>query len=186
MCGGARSGTLVFGGVQHSVAELTCINGATPVARDDAGMPAHSYPYLQLLHLMGAVAFGGTVFFEVMILEGVRRHVPARVMTLVEGGIGARARQVIPWVLLLLYGSGLAMARHHRAALADPLASSFGLLLATKITLALSVFGHFLLAMLLRKRGRLVSNVFRNIHLSVFGHVVGIVVLAKAMFFLQW
>ena len=67
-----------------------------------------------------------------------------------------------------------------------PLASSFGVLLAIKIILALSVFGHFLLAMVLRRHGRLVSNVFRNIHLSVFGHVVGIVVLAKAMFFLQW
>ena len=149
-------------------------------------MPSHSYPYLQLLHLMAAVAFGGTVFFEVLILEGVRRHVPARVMTLVEGGIGTRARRVIPWVLMLLYGSGLAMAWQHRATLADPLASSFGLLLSIKITLALSVFAHFLTAMALRRRGRLVSNLFRNIHLSVFWHVVGIVVLAKAMFFLQW
>ena len=149
-------------------------------------MPAQSYPYLQLLHLMVAVAFGGTVFFEVLILEGVRRHVPARVMTLVEGGIGTRARRVIPWVLMLLYGSGLAMAWQHRATLADPLASSFGLLLSIKITLALSVFAHFLTAMTLRRRGRLVSNLFRNIHLSVFWHVVGIVVLAKAMFFLQW
>ena len=67
-----------------------------------------------------------------------------------------------------------------------PLQGSFGLLLTLKITLALSVFGHFLLAMALRRRGRLVSNVFRNIHLSVFAHVVGIVLLAKAMFYLQW
>ena len=149
-------------------------------------MPTIAYPYLLLLHLSGAIAFGGTVFFEVLILEGVRRRVPARVITLVEGGIGVRARQVIPWVLLALYGSGLGMAWQHRAVLADPFASSFGLLLTIKITLALSVFGHFLTAMALRRRGRLVSNVFRNIHLSVFGHVALIVVLAKAMFFLQW
>lgn len=149
-------------------------------------MPIQSYPYLQLLHLLGAIAFGGTVFFEVLILEGVRRHVPARVMVLVEGGVGQRARQVIPWVLLLLYGSGLAMAWQHRAALAHPLASSFGLLLSIKIVLALSVFGHFLLAMSLRRRGRLVSNAFRHIHLSVFCHVVVIVVLAKAMYFVHW
>src|SRR5690606_40237142 len=83
---------------------------------------------------------------------------PARVMTLVEGGIGVRARQVIPWVLLALYGSGAGLAWHHRAALAHPLQGSFGLLLTLKITLALSVFGHFLLAMALRRRGRLVSN----------------------------
>lgn len=149
-------------------------------------MPTHAYPWLQLLHLFGAVAFAGTVFFEVVILEGVRRHVPRRAMVLVEGGVGQRARQVIPWVLLLLYGSGLGMAWQHRGVLAQPLASSFGLLLTLKITLALSVFGHFLAVMLLRRHGRLGATLSRNIHLSVFGHVVVIVALAKAMYFLHW
>lgn len=149
-------------------------------------MPTHAYPWLQLLHLFGAIAFAGTVFFEVVIMEGVRRHVPRRAMVLVEGGVGQRARRVIPWVLLLLYGSGLGMAWHHRGVLAEPLASSFALLLTLKIALALSVFGHFLAVMLLRRRGRLRMRLSRNIHLSVFGHVVGIVVLAKAMFFLHW
>lgn len=149
-------------------------------------MDIHAYPILLVLHLLGAIAFGGTVFFEVLILEGVRRHVPARVMTLVEGGIGKRARQVIPWVLLVLYGSGLSMAWQHRAALAHPLASSFGLLLTIKITLALSVFGHFLFAMAMRRRGRLSGPLFRGIHLSVFVHVVAIVLLAKAMFLVHW
>lgn len=165
---------------------LTCIKGATPGVRDDAAMPTQSYLYLLVIHLLGAIAFGGTVFFEVMILQGVRRHVPERVMTLVEGGIGKRARQVIPWVLLALYASGLSMAWQHRALLADPLASGFGLLLAIKITVALSVFGHFLAAMALRRRGRLVSGVFRGLHLSVFCHVVVIVLLAKAMFHVNW
>jgi hypothetical protein len=36
-------------------------------------MDIHTYP---ILHLLGAIAFGGTVFFEVLILEGVRRQVP--------------------------------------------------------------------------------------------------------------
>ena len=149
-------------------------------------MDIHAYPFLLVLHLLCAIAFGGTVFFEVLILEGVRRHVPARVMTLVEGGVGKRARQVIPWVLLVLYGSGLSMAWQHRTALAHPLSSSFGLLLTIKITLALSVFGHFLFAMAMHRRGRLASHLLRRIHLSVFFHVLAIVVLAKAMFFLHW
>lgn len=149
-------------------------------------MPAQSYPWLQLLHLLAAIAFGGMVFFEVLILEGVRRHLPMRVMTLVEGGIGRRARQVIPWVLLVLYVSGLSMAWQHRAALAHPLASSFGLLLTIKITLAIGVFAHFLFAMAMRRRGRLTGQPFRRIHLSVFVHVLAIVMLAKAMFFLRW
>jgi hypothetical protein len=107
-------------------------------------------------------------------------------MRLVEGGTGKRARQVIPWVLLVLYGSGLSMAWQHRAALAHPLSSSFGLLLAVKVTLALSVFGHFLFAMAMRRRGGLAGSLFRRIHLSVFIHVLAIVVLAKTMFFLHW
>ena|GEM_PF-26232 len=167
-------------------ANLTLVRVASTRARDDGAMPTSAYPYLLLAHLFGAIAFAGTVFFEVVILEGVRRHVPERVMTLVEGGIGKRARQVIPWVLLLLYGSGLGMAWHHRAALAEPFAGSFNLLLTLKITLALSVFGHFLLAMALRRRQRPVADAYRRIHYSVFAHVMLIVLLAKAMFYLHW
>ncbi len=142
------------------------------------------YPLLLLAHLFAALVFVGTVFFEVLILESVRKHVPKNVMHQVEVGIGRRARQLIPWVLLMLYGSGIGMAWRYRAALAQPFSSTFGLLLTIKITLALSVFGHFLTAMWLRSRGRLVSTVSRRLHLSLFCHMVGIVLLAKCMFYL--
>ena len=72
----------------------------------------------------------------------------------------------------------------YRALLADALAGGFGLLLALKIVLALSVAGHFIVAMSLRRRGRLVSSVSRRLHLSLFWHMVGIVLLAKLMFHL--
>ncbi|MBB3343510.1 hypothetical protein [Luteimonas sp. RC10] len=144
------------------------------------------YALLHVLHLFAAFVFVGTVFFEVLILEGVRRHVPRNVMHQIEVAIGARARRLMPWVLLVLYGSGLGMAWRYRALLADPLASSFGTLLTLKIVLALSVFGHFLFAMRLRGRGRLVSSTFKRLHLSVFAHMVGIVLLAKLMFHLGW
>jgi hypothetical protein len=78
------------------------------------------------------------------------------------------------------------MAWQHRAALAQPLASSFGLLLTLKIALALSVFGHFATAMVWRRRGVLGGRRSRRLHLSVFCHVLAIVLLAKAMFYLQW
>ena len=149
-------------------------------------MPMHGYPWLVVLHLLGAVAFAGTVFFEVVILEGVRRHLPARAAALVEDGIGSRARRVVPWVLLVLYGSGLSMALHHRGVLAHPLASSFGLLLAIKVTLAASVVGHAVYALVLRRNDRLAGRASRILHLSVFAHVLAIVVLAKAMFFVHW
>ena len=149
-------------------------------------MPTHGYPWLVVLHLLGAVAFAGTVFFEVVILEGVRRHLPARAAALVEDGIGSRARRVVPWVLLVLYGSGLSMALHHRGVLAHPLASSFGLLLAIKVTLAASVLGHAVYALVLRRNDRLAGRASRILHLSVFAHVLAIVVLAKARFFVHW
>lgn len=145
-----------------------------------------TYAILLILHLFGALVFVGAVFFEVLILESVRRHVPDRTMRAIEAGIGRRARQIMPWVLAVLYGSGIAMAWHYRLLLAQPFGSPFAFMLTLKIALALSVFGHFLVAMRLRGAGRLVSATFRRIHVSVFCHMVGIVLLAKLMFHLRW
>ena len=51
-----------------------------------------------------------------------------------------------------------------------------------KIVLAVSVFGHFAIAMTWRRRGTLNGRRSRCLHYSVFCHVLAIVVLAKAMF----
>lgn len=142
-----------------------------------------SYGLLLTLHLLAAIAFAGTVFFEVVMLAGVRRRLPPETLRALERAIGDRATAVMPWVLLTLYGAGIGLAMQHRAVLAQPLASSFGLLLTLKIVLALSVFAHFATAMVWRRRGRLNGRRSRRLHLSVFAHVLGIVVLAKAMFF---
>lgn len=109
-----------------------------------------SYPVLLVLHLLAALVFVATVFFEVLILEHARKHVSHDSMREVERAAGDRARALMPWVL---YGAGIGMAWQHRAALAQPCASSFGLLLSLKILLALSVFGHFPTAMAWRRRG---------------------------------
>lgn len=145
-----------------------------------------SYGLLLTLHLLAAIAFAGTVFFEVVLLAGARRHLPAATARATEQALGNRAVAVMPWVLLVLYGAGLGLAWHHRAALAQPLASSFGLLLSLKITLALSVFAHFVAAMWWRRRGVLNGRRSHRLHLSVFCHVLAIVLLAKAMFYLRW
>lgn len=145
-----------------------------------------SYGLLLILHLLAAIAFVGTVFFEVVMLEGVRKRLPQETMGAVERAIGNQATAVMPWVLLTLYAAGIGLAWQHRAALAQPLASSFGLLLMLKIALALSVFGHFATAMVWRRRGVLGGRRSRRLHLSVFCHVLAIVLLAKAMFYVQW
>lgn len=145
-----------------------------------------SYGVLLVLHLLAAIAFVGTVFFEVVMLGGVRKHLPQDTMRAVEHAIGNRATAVMPWVLLALYAAGIGLAWQHRTALAQPLASSFGLLLTLKITLALSVLGHFGTAMVWRRRGVLGGRRSGRLHLSVFCHVLAIVLLAKTMFYLQW
>jgi hypothetical protein len=144
-----------------------------------------SYGLLLVLHLLAAIAFVGTVFFEVVMLEGVRKHLPHELMREVERAIGNRAVAIMPWVFLTLYAAGIGLAWQHRAVLTQPLASSFGLLLSIKIILALSVFGHFATAMVWRRRGLLRGQRSRRLHLSVFCHVLAIVVLAKAMFYLH-
>ncbi|MDR0213385.1 MAG: hypothetical protein LBJ15_05185 [Comamonas sp.] len=145
-----------------------------------------SYGLLITVHLLAAVAFAGTVFFEVVLLGGVHGKVAVQHMRPVEQALGTRATAVMPWVLLALYSAGAGLAWQHRALLAHPLASSMGLLMAIKIALALSVLLHFFTAMWWRRKGQLNGRRSHRLHLSVFCHVLAIVLLAKAMFYLHW
>ena len=145
-----------------------------------------NHAVLVILHLFAAIMFVGTVFFEVLILEGIRKPVGRETMRTVEIAIGRRARRIMPFVMIVLYGAGVAMAWYYRAELADPFGSSFATLLWLKIALALSVLGHFITAMTLLGTGKLKSRHFKIIHISVFCHVVLIVFLAKAMFYISW
>jgi hypothetical protein len=145
-----------------------------------------SHSLLITLHLYAAILFVGTVFFEVLILEGIRKPLGREAMRAVELAIGQRARRIMPFVMIVLFGAGIGMAWQFRASLAHPLASSFATLLWIKIILAFSVLGHFITAITLSGTGRLKSRHFQLIHLSVFCHVVLIVFLAKAMWYLQW
>src|SRR5690554_7194806 len=99
-----------------------------------------TYPLLVLVHLFAALFFIGTVFFEVLMLEGIRKRLPRDTMRSVEIEIGLRARKIMPWVLLVLYTAGIALAWNYREALASPFSRPLGLLLGIKIVLATSVF----------------------------------------------
>lgn len=145
-----------------------------------------SHFVLITLHLFAAIAFVGTVFFEVLILGSVRKTVGREAMRPIEIAIGTRARRLMPFVILVLYGAGIAMAWQYRDELAHPFSSSFTTLLTLKILLALSVLAHFITAVTLAARGRLRARQSHVIHLSVFCHVVLIVFLAKAMFYVTW
>ncbi len=92
----------------------------------------------------------------------------------------------MPFAMIVLFGAGLGMAWQFREPLAHPLASSFATLLDQDHP-GLQRAGP------LHHRsdapsgtGKLKSRHFQIIHISVFCHVVLIVFLAKAMFYLQW
>ena len=92
----------------------------------------------------------------------------------------------MPWVVATLFLSVVWLAYAHRALFTQPLASSFGALLWLKITLALSVGCHFVYALKTASDGCMTSRKFKLLHLSVGSHMIGIVVLAKGMFYVTW
>lgn len=145
-----------------------------------------SYSLIHLVHLLCAIAFIGVVFFEVFILEGARDKLGPGVMPLVEQGIIARAKRVMPWFVATLVLSGIALAWFHYSVLPSPFSTSLGVLLGIKILLAISVLVHFINAMMAAQSGCMDSSRFHRTHLSVLVHMVLIVVLAKAMFFIHW
>lgn len=144
------------------------------------------YLLLKFVHLTAAAFFIGGVFFEVMILSKAARQLDVEPREQLSKALGQRARKVMHWVVLALFGAGLGLAWHYRAALADPLVSSFGTLLTLKICLALSILCHFLLVAYLMRSGRMTPARSRKIHISVLVHMLFVVFLAKSMFVLSW
>lgn len=141
------------------------------------------YGFLLVIHLLAAIAFIGSLFFEVVIWHRVRQSLADALQATVDRSLAVHSRQVLHGVVLLLYGAGIALAWQHRGALSPPLASRFGTLLSLKIILALSIIGHYLLLAYWLKRQRLSSHRAAWIRRSILGHMVLIVILAKAMFY---
>ncbi|MBC3362338.1 hypothetical protein [Pseudomonas sp. SWRI154] len=144
------------------------------------------YGVLLVAHLLAAIAFIGTLFFEVIIWQAARRPLAQDTREAADQAIAKRSRHVLHGVVLVLYGAGIGLAWHHRGALAQPLDSSFGLLLSFKILLALSIVGHYVWLAYWLKRGRLTPNRGCWLRRSILGHMLLIVVLAKGMFYWQF
>lgn len=145
-----------------------------------------SYSLLHVLHLLGAIAFIGTLFFEVIILAKVKPQLDAGAVVELEQALGKRTRTVLHWVVLVVYGAGIGLAWYHRQALSEPSASSFATLLSLKIVLAVSVFLSFGLVAMLLRSGRMTPALYRKLHWAVLAQMLGIVLLAKGMLYIQW
>ena len=145
------------------------------------------YNLTVIAHLLCAIVFIGVVFFEVLILEGIRPYLPEKYMALVEEGIHVRARKVMPYFVAVLFLTGISMGYFHMSLLNwSPFSNSFGTLLFVKMLLAFSVLVHFILAMKHSVCGSMSSKRFKYTHYSVFFHMIAIVLLAKLMFFISW
>ncbi|WP_095143410.1 MULTISPECIES: CopD family copper resistance protein [unclassified Pseudomonas] len=141
------------------------------------------YPFLLVTHLLAAIGFIGTLFFEVYIWHSARRQLAADARATADQAIAVRSRKVLHGVVLVLYGAGLGLAWQHRSVLSHPLDSRFASLLSLKIVLALSIVGHYLLLAYWLHHARLTEARASWIRRSILGHMLLIVILAKAMFY---
>lgn len=141
------------------------------------------YGLLLTTHLLCATLFIGIVAFEVLILESIRVHLPASMMSLVEEGIHKRARKFMPYVVATLFLTGIGLlTRVYFDGWYPPFSSRFSTLLTIKLLLALSVLVHFITAIRAAVCGNMTSLRFKITHYSVFIHMLFILLLAKAMF----
>lgn len=140
-----------------------------------------TYLLLKFAHLSAAAFFVGGVFFEVMILSRAAQSLDDAPRQQLTTALGQRARQVMHWVVLVLYSAGLVLAWRYRSVLADPLASHFATLLALKIAVSVIILLHFVGVVVLLRTGRMRPQISRRIHLSVLCHMLLLLFLAKAM-----
>ena len=141
------------------------------------------YPWIVLVHLACAIVFVGAVTFEVLVVESLHKHFDTAVMQRIEQSIMARVRRFMPLVVILLFVSGGALF-DIRCEGISCVGSRFGNLLLLKVLLAFGVLGVFVNAMWAMRSGKMDVCRFRHTHRVVLGLMVGIVFLAKTMFYL--
>ena len=143
-----------------------------------------TYLLIKTLHLLAAIAFIGTLFFQVLILAPAAQRLDPSVRGLLSPVLGQQARHVIHVVAIVLYGAGLMLAWPYRSLLANPLSSTFGTLLSLKILLALMIIGHYAALIFLRRSQRVTERVMYLLNVSLLLHAVLLVICAKSMFVL--
>lgn len=141
------------------------------------------YPWIVLLHLCCAIVFVGTVAFEVLVVESLHRHFDGATMQRIEQAVMARVRRFMPVVVIVLFVSGGVLFDIRCGGLGC-VGSRFGSLLLLEVLLAFGVLGVFVNAMWASRRGSMDVCRFRHTHRVVLGLMIGIVFLAKTMFYL--
>lgn len=146
-------------------------------------MMAAWYPWIVLLHLSCAIVFVGAAAFEVLVLEWLHGRVDAATMQNIEQLVMMRVRRFMPIVVLLLFASGGVLFDLRCNGLSC-IGARFSYFLLAKVLLALCVLAVFVNAVWAGMHGRMTLCRFRYTHRIVLALMVGIVFLAKTMFFL--
>ena len=141
------------------------------------------YPWIVLLHLSCAIVFVGAVAFEVLVVESLHKRFDVATVQRIEEAVMARVRRFMPTVVVVLFLSGGTLF-DIRCDGFSCIGSRFGNLLLLKVLLAFGVLGVFVDAMWAMRHGRMDVCRFRHTHRIVLTLMVGIVFLAKTMFFL--
>lgn len=141
------------------------------------------YVWILLVHLSCAIIFVGAVVFEVVVVESLKKHFDIITMQSIEQAVMARVRRFMPIVVILLFLSGFAVFDIRCDGLTC-VGSRFGNWLLLKVVLAFGVLGVFMNAMWAMRHGKMDVCRFRYTHRIVLTLMVGIVFLAKTMFYL--
>jgi len=167
------------------------------------------YEYIALTHLTCAILFLGAIATEVLVLAPLRSVLTEDEFCRIEFFMFRKIRRTYPIFLIPLYGTGFWMyAEHFSGAdgFLDFISNTFGLLLTLKMVLAIGMFSIFALAPHLfmpkvaaglgfkqkAKNMLIITGVpedfrtdrFDGVHYLAFALGLGIVFMAKAMFFL--
>lgn len=165
--------------------------GATVILASGAGwrittlfLMASYYGVFLTIHLLCAITFIGAVFFEVLVIEPIVKRLPPGVGEQISDEIPRQVRVFMPWVVALLFITGGLMFWVHFSSRSDFFQTRFGLLLTIKLVLAFSVLGVFVAAMRAAAKGTMDPCRFKHTHRIVASLMLGIVLLAKGMFYL--
>lgn len=142
------------------------------------------YPWAHIIHLYCAIAFVGGVIFEALILSSLHsKQISKEARREAERVISRRAVRVMPFIVIGVFLSGLTMLHRYVDLLRDPFASSLALQLTLKLCLAGGVLLHFLIAVYKIRTQTLTVKWSKYIHAAVLVQMLGIVLLAKTMFY---
>lgn len=157
----------------------------------DFTLPMHLYDLYQTLHLLCAVIFAGAVFFEVLVIEPLEKRLPPGIAATLAEEIPRRVRVFMPVIVGILFLTGIGMFWIRYSAYTGPWHSdffrtSFGILLSIKVSLALIVLGVFTYSIRASFKGTMDLCQFRYTHRIVATIMLGIIFLAKGMYYIHF